>query len=136
MWLWVNKFASPPHAYRLATKLRPWLFWPALVTILWSTYQGLFVVPADYQQGDAFRIIYVHVPSASMSLIVYSAMAIAAAVGIIWRIKLAHAAAASCAAITVCAAPICRDGCGPSVGDGRGSSSATSAAARARRWWT
>ncbi len=99
MWLWVNKFASPPHAYRLATKLRPWLFWPALVAILWSAYQGLFVVPSDYQQGDAFRIIYVHVPAASMSLMVYSAMAIAAGVGIIWRIKLAHAAAASCAAI-------------------------------------
>ena len=62
-------------------------------------YGGLVLAPPDYQQKDAFRIIYVHAPSAWMSLMVYTTMAIAAAVGLIWRIKVAHAVAASCAPI-------------------------------------
>jgi heme exporter protein C len=98
-WTWFHKFASPPHAYRLLGTMRPWLFWPALAMMLWALYNGLFVAPTDYQQGDSFRIMYVHVPSASMSLMVYSMMAIAAGIGIIWRMKLAHAVAAGCAVI-------------------------------------
>ena len=57
------------------------------------------LAPPDYQQGDGFRIIYVHAPSAWMSLMVYTTMAVAAAVGLIWRMKVAHAVAASCAPI-------------------------------------
>jgi heme exporter protein C len=67
--------------------------------VLAGTYGGLFLAPADYQQGDDFRIIYVHAPSAWMSLMVYTTMAISAAVGLIWRIKVAHAVAAACAPI-------------------------------------
>ena len=67
--------------------------------MLFAAYGGLVLAPPDYQQKDAFRIIYVHAPSAIMSLQVYVVMAIAAAVGIIWRIKLAHAVAAACAPI-------------------------------------
>ena len=58
---------------------------------LCGLYGGLVVAPPDYQQGDGFRIIYVHAPSAWMSLMVYTTMAIAAAIGLIWRIKVAHA---------------------------------------------
>jgi heme exporter protein C len=57
------------------------------------------VAPADYQQGDAFRIIYVHVPSAYLSMMIYVTMATASAIGLVWRIKLAHAVAASAAPI-------------------------------------
>jgi heme exporter protein C len=96
-WVWFHKLASPPSAYVFALRLRPWLFWVSIALMLWSAYQGLFVVPMDYQQKDAFRILYVHVPAASMSLTVYSMMAIAAAIGMIWRMKLAHAVAAACA---------------------------------------
>jgi heme exporter protein C len=60
---------------------------------------GLFFAPPDYQQGDAFRIIYVHVPSAYLSMMIYVLMAITSIVGLVWRIKLAHA-------VTVSAAPI------------------------------
>lgn len=97
MWLWFHKLSSPPYAYRTAGWLRPWFFWPALILLAVGTYGGLVLAPEDYQQKDAFRILYVHVPSASMSLMVYVAMAIAAAIGIIWRMKLAHAFAAACA---------------------------------------
>lgn len=99
MWLWFHKLSSPPYAYRTAGLVRPWLFWPAVLLMLIGAYGGLVLAPEDYQQKDAFRIIYVHVPSASLSLMIYTVMAVAAGVGIIWRIKLAHAVAAACAPI-------------------------------------
>ena len=97
MWLWFHKLSSPPHAYRTAGRLRPWFFWPALIAMAVAAYGGLVLAPPDYQQKDAFRIIYVHVPSASLSLMIYTTLAISAAIGMIWRIKLAHAVAAACA---------------------------------------
>ena len=99
MWLWFHKLSSPPYAYRTAGLVRPWLFWPAVLLMIAGAFGGLVLAPEDYQQKDAFRIIYVHVPSASLSLMIYTVMAVAAGVGIIWRIKLAHAVAASCAPI-------------------------------------
>jgi heme exporter protein C len=99
MWLWFHKLSSPPYAYRVATLLRPWFFWVAMALMLFAAYGGLVLAPPDYQQKDAFRIIYVHAPAAIMSLQVYVVMAIAAAVGTIWRIKLAHAFAAACAPV-------------------------------------
>ena len=96
-WVWFHRLASPPYAYAFARRLRPWLFWPAIALMVWAAYQGLFVVPVDYQQGDAYRIIYVHVPAATMTTVIYPAMATAAAIGLIWRMKLAHAFAAACA---------------------------------------
>ena len=102
MWLWFHKLSSPPYAYRVATLLRPWFCWTAMALMLFAAYGGLVLAPPDYQQKDAFRIIYVHAPAAIMSLLVYVVMAIAAAVGLIWRIKLAHAVAAACAPVGAC----------------------------------
>jgi heme exporter protein C len=99
MWTWFHKLASPPHFYRIAGLTIPWFGWPALVLILLGLYGGLVLAPMDYQQGEGFRIFYVHVPSAIMSMFVYSTMAIAAGIGLIWRMKLAHAVAAASAPI-------------------------------------
>jgi heme exporter protein C len=99
MWTWFHQLASPPHFYRIAGILSTWLMWPAVLLIVVGTYGGLVLAPPDYQQGDAFRIIYVHVPSAYLSTAVYALMAVASAIGLIWRIKLAHAVAASAAPI-------------------------------------
>jgi heme exporter protein C len=96
---WFHRLASPPYAYALARRLTPWFAWPAALLILGGLWGGLVLAPPDYQQGDGFRIIYVHAPSAWMSLMVYTSMAVAAAVGLIWRMKVAHAVAASCAPI-------------------------------------
>jgi heme exporter protein C len=98
-WTWFHRLGSPPYVYRLAGKLLPWFAWPAALLIIAGLVGGLALAPADYQQGEGFRILYVHAPSAWMSLMVYVVMASAAAVGLIWRIKVAHAAAASCAPI-------------------------------------
>ncbi len=88
--LWFHSLASPPHLYRFAATIEPWLAWPAWILLGIGLYAGLFIAPADYQQGDAFRIIYVHVPSAWLSMAGYAALAVASAIGLIWRIKLAH----------------------------------------------
>jgi heme exporter protein C len=98
-WTWFHRLGSPPYIYSLAARLTPWFAWPAAVLTIAGLYGGLVLAPPDYQQGDGYRIIYVHVPSAWMSLMVYTTMAVSAAVGLIWRIKVAHAVAASCAAI-------------------------------------
>lgn len=99
MWTWFHKLSSPPHFYRVAGKMVPWFAWPAALLIVAALFMGLVLAPRDYQQGDAYRIMYVHAPSAWMSLMVYVMMAVSAAIGLIWRIKLAHAVAASCAPI-------------------------------------
>ena len=99
MWTFFHKLASPPHFYRLAGSMIPWFAVSGLLFIAYGVVGGLFYAPADYQQGDAFRIIYVHVPAAYLSMMAYSIMAIAAAIGLIWRMKLAHAVAAAAAPI-------------------------------------
>jgi heme exporter protein C len=98
-WTWLHKLASPPHAYRIAAVLLPWIAWPAGTLIVVGLYGGLVLAPADYQQGDAFRIVYVHAPSAWLSMLVYATMAVAAGIGLVWRIKLAHAVAAASAPV-------------------------------------
>jgi heme exporter protein C len=99
MWNFLHRLASPPHFYVLSRKMIPWFVLPALLLIGYGTYAGLFLAPPDYQQGDAFRIIYVHVPAAYLSMMTYMAMAVSAGIGLIWRIKLSHAVAAAAAPI-------------------------------------
>lgn len=99
MWTWFYRLASPPFVYRTAAALTPWFMAVALIAIACGLVGGLGFAPPDYQQGDAFRIIYVHVPSAYMSMFCYSTMAVAGAIGLIWRIKMSYALAAATAPI-------------------------------------
>lgn len=98
-WAWFHRFGSPPWVYGFARTWAPWFGGIAALGMLVGLYGGLILAPDDYQQKDAFRIVYVHAPSATLSLMIYTTMAVAAAVGLIWRIKVAHAAAAACAPI-------------------------------------
>jgi heme exporter protein C len=98
-WTWFHRFGSPPHFYRIAGKLIPWCAWLAAVSGVAGLIGGLVLAPPDYQQGEGYRIIYVHVPAAVLSTMAYAVMATAAGVGLIWRMNVAHAVAASCAAI-------------------------------------
>ncbi len=85
-----HRMASPPHFYSFADKLMPWMTVLFLLLAIPGLYLGLFVAPADYQQGDSYRIIYIHVPAAWMSLFIYVLMAIAGGIALIWRMKLAE----------------------------------------------
>ena len=94
-----HRMASPPHFYALTDRLMPWLISVFLILLGAGLYGGLVMAPPDYQQGDSYRIIYIHVPSAWMSLFVYVLMAIAGGIGLVWRIKLAEIVAISSAPV-------------------------------------
>jgi heme exporter protein C len=99
MWTWFYKLASPPFVYNTAASLLPWFGACAALTLGYGLIGGLVFAPPDYQQGDAFRIIYVHVPGAWMSEFSYSIMAVSGAIALIWRIKIGFAVAAATAPI-------------------------------------
>ena len=90
---------SPNGFYFFTTQLTPWLLSISLILISYGIYQGLFIVPPDYQQGDAFRIMYVHVPSAWLSLFAYSVLAFCSIVSLVWRIKVFEVLSLSAAKI-------------------------------------
>ena len=74
-------FAAPSRFYRLAGALLPWLWAAAALLAAAGLYTGFFVAPTDAQQGEAYRIIFIHVPAAWMSMVIYLAMAFWAAIG-------------------------------------------------------
>tara|TARA_B100000579_G_C22780278_1_gene828877 strand:- start:196 stop:930 length:735 start_codon:yes stop_codon:yes gene_type:complete len=86
----ISSFLSLEFAYFFCQKARTWLLLTTIILVSAGTFLGLFWAPPDYQQGDAFRIIYVHVPSAWMSLFVYLYMALAAVIALVWKIKVAE----------------------------------------------
>ena len=98
MWKWLKQnFLSPKTFYANSQRLLPWLAVGFLVCFSYGLIDGLFIAPADYQQGDGFRIIYVHVPSAFLAMAIYMTMAIAAFITLVWRVKIA-AICMSCSA--------------------------------------
>ncbi|TLY51931.1 MAG: heme ABC transporter permease [Gammaproteobacteria bacterium] len=97
--LWFHKMGSPPTFYRVAGLWLPWLYALALVAGAAGLYGGLFVAPADYQQGESFRMIYVHVPCAWMGLFGYIFMAANGFIALVWRIKLSETLAMAAAPV-------------------------------------
>lgn len=76
------RYSSPQAFYPVAGKMIPWCAVAALVLIGAGLYLGLFVAPTDFQQGEAYRIIFVHVPAAWMSMFLYVVMALWASIGL------------------------------------------------------
>lgn len=89
--------ASPKSFYEVSGRLIPWLGLGALILFTVGCYCGLVLAPADYQQGDAFRIMYVHVPCAFLSMSIYAVMGGMAILVLIWRIKIAGLMLIACA---------------------------------------
>ena len=102
-----GRFANPTRFLRFSTAATPWFGWSSAILIAVGLYLAFFASPADYQQGEAVRIMYVHVPSAYMALFGYTFLAVAAAVGLVWRHPLAHIAAREAAPIGACFTAIC-----------------------------
>jgi len=74
-------FSAPSRFYALANAVNPWLWALAIGLSVWGLYVGFFVAPTDATQGEAYRIIFIHVPAAWMSMILYLAMAFWAGIG-------------------------------------------------------
>ena len=96
---WFHQMGSPKWFYDIAGRLQPWFALATAVLLIWGSVWGLAFAPADYQQGNSFRIMYVHVPAAILAQSVFLGMAVAGAVGIVWKMKVAFMVARSCIAM-------------------------------------
>lgn len=98
-WSFFHKLGSPKWFYDISGRWLPWFAGAGLLLLIAGTYWGLFIAPQDYQQGNSFRIIYIHVPAAFIAQSCYLMLAAAGIVSLVWRMKLADVA-------LKCAAPI------------------------------
>jgi heme exporter protein C len=92
-----SRYASPGQFYQLAGKLIPWFAVPAVLLAGIGLYLGFILAPTDFRQGEAYRIIYLHVPAAWMSMWLYVCMAVYAAVGLIFKTRLSSMMASAIA---------------------------------------
>lgn len=90
-WLpvWFYQMASPRWCYQITGKLLPYFAVVTGLLLLVGTAWALAFAPPDYQQGNSYRIMYLHVPAAILAQSCYMLMAIAGAIGLIWKIKVA-----------------------------------------------
>lgn len=95
----MHRYANPGRVMRLSRSLAPWLGAATAVLIAAGIYLALIVSPADYQQGESVRIMYVHVPAAWMAMFCYAVLAGASAVGLIWKHPVADLTAKATAPI-------------------------------------
>ena len=98
----MHRFANPTRFMRYSAVVLPWAVWATAALIAIGLYLALFVAPPDYQQGESVRIMFVHVPSAWMALFVYTGMAAASAMALIWKHPLSDIAARASAPIGAC----------------------------------
>lgn len=98
-WTFFHKLGSPKWFYEISGKLMPWIAAFSVLALVVGSVWGLVFAPQDYQQGNSFRIIYIHVPAAILAQSCYMMLAVAGVVGLVWRMKLADVA-------LQCAAPI------------------------------
>ncbi|WP_336286747.1 heme ABC transporter permease [Cronobacter dublinensis] len=92
MWKFLHPWARPERLYGLCRRLTPGFAWLSAVTLATGCLWGFVFAPPDYQQGDSYRIMYLHVPAAMGSMGIYAAMAMAAFVGLVWQHKAADLA--------------------------------------------
>ena len=81
-------YASPVNFYHLAGRLIPWFTWSAILLTVVGLYISFFVAPTDFQQSEAYRIIFIHVPAAWMSMFIYLIMAFWGAIGLAFNTRL------------------------------------------------
>jgi heme exporter protein C len=95
----MHRFANPNQFIKLAAAVLPWSAAATLVLTAVGLYGALIASPPDYQQGEAVRIMYVHVPAAWMALFIYTTMAAASGAALVWRHPLADLVAQAAAPI-------------------------------------
>jgi len=85
-----HRLANPARFQRIAARILPFTAAGAALALAAGAYLALFASPADYQQGETVRIMYVHVPAAWMALFCYSCVAVGSAVALVWKHPLAE----------------------------------------------
>ena len=98
-WTFFHKLGSPRWFYEISSKFLPWLSAAMTLLLLTGLVWGLAFAPPDYLQGNSYRIIFLHVPTAFLASAVYVLMAVAGAITLIWKMKLADMVLAACAPI-------------------------------------
>jgi heme exporter protein C len=98
MMLWFHKMGSPPYFYAFAQRWKPWFLYLSLLGFMLGLYFG-FKAPADYLQGESYRIIFIHVPSAWMGQFIFAVMALSGLIALVWHIKIAEMMAMASAPI-------------------------------------
>ena len=93
----LHRFANPGRFLRLSRAIVPWSTAVTIALFAVGLYFALFLSPADFQQGETVRIMYVHVPAAWMAMFAYSVIAVASAAALIWKHPLADVAARAAA---------------------------------------
>ena len=83
-----HRFAAPPEFYRLAGRLIPWFGFAAAALAAFGLYLGFFVAPTDFQQGEVYRIIFIHVPASWMAMFIYAVMAFWAGFGMAFNTRM------------------------------------------------
>ncbi len=91
------KFSSPATFYPLAGKMVPWFVVATVLLMVVGLYMSFFVAPTDYKQGEGYRIIFIHVPAAWMSMFIYVVMAGWAVIGMIFNTRLSSMMASALA---------------------------------------
>jgi len=99
LWSWFHKMGSPRWFYSSSEKWVPWLAFVAIGTLIVGAVWGLAFAPVDFKQGNSYRIIFVHVPTSAVAMAGYMIMATAAAISLIWKMKLAQVVMKCCAPI-------------------------------------
>lgn len=103
----LHRFANPGRFLRLSGRVLPYLSAAGLVATLAGLGWGLFLAPADWQQGDAVRIMYVHVPAAWLASGGYLALAVCSVLSLVWRHPLADLAAVEIGPVGAGATALC-----------------------------
>ena len=88
MWFLINHLISPKKFFHFSKMILPWLTALFILSFSYGLIGGLALAPADYIQGEGFRILYVHVPAAFLSLFIYAVMTIAAIMTLVFRLRM------------------------------------------------
>jgi heme exporter protein C len=99
MWSFFHKLGSPRWFYQISGAVLPWLAIVVGLLLVVGSVWGLAYAPEDFRQGNSYRIIYIHVPVAVVSLVGYYLMATAGAISLIWKMKMADIVMKSCAPV-------------------------------------
>ncbi len=89
MWSWIHRLGAPKRSFFLCRRYRPWFGCLSFALFAFGLYEALWVAPPDYQQGEVYRVLFIHVPCAVLSLACYMVMTLSEVFAYIWSLTIA-----------------------------------------------